>query len=321
MTSLEPAKSAASAQTLQGSDDTETAWKRASQTATIGIFVIALMWVMYAAQHVIIPVALAWAIATIVLPVVKGLEKLYVPRVIGAIAVTVLLLLLIALLIVLLSAPVAYWLGRAGQFAALLREKLQSFSQPLALLQELRAGLDAINPEGARPLRVESQPSNIVSTFLSVVTPVISQFVLFIGSFAFYLVYQQKVRSTLVYMMPDREARLAMLRTLNDIDDNMTKYFGTFTIINICLGAVTTALAWMVGFPNPLLWGVLATVLNYVPYLGPGIVTATLFVVGFLVSPTPQSLRCFSCDCILYVAVGPAWRLSGTTTADECRSQ
>ena len=269
MTTLETGGRTASAQTLDGSD-TETAWKRASQTATIGIFVIGLMWVMYAAQHVIIPVALAWVIATIVLPVVRGLEKLYIPRLIGAIAVTVLLLLLIALLIVLLSAPVAYWLGRAGQFAALLREKLQSLSQPLALLQELRAGLDAINPDGSRPLRVESPSSNIVSTFLSVVTPAISQFVLFIGSFAFYLVYQQKVRSTLVYLMPDRQARLTMLRTLNDIDDNMTKYFGTFTIINICLGAVTTGLAWMVGFPNPLLWGVLAAVLNYVPYLGPG---------------------------------------------------
>jgi predicted PurR-regulated permease PerM len=68
----------------------------------------------------------------------------------------------------------------------------------------------------------------------------------------------------------------------------MTVYFGTFTVVNLCLGFVTAGLTWAVGLPNPLLWGVLAGVLNYVPYIGPAIVTATLGVVGLLVHPTMQ---------------------------------
>jgi predicted PurR-regulated permease PerM len=86
--------------------------------------------------------------------------------------------------------------------------------------------------------------------------------------------------------MSDRETRLATLRTLSDIDEHMTIYFGTFTIINACLGLVTVVLTWIVGLPNPLLWGVLAAVLNYIPYIGPAIVTATLAVVGLLTYPT-----------------------------------
>ena len=66
----------------------------------------------------------------------------------------------------------------------------------------------------------------------------------------------------------------------------MTTYFGTFTIVNICLGVVTVLLTWLVGLPNPLLWGVLAAVLNYVPYIGPAIVVGTLGVVGLLTYPT-----------------------------------
>jgi predicted PurR-regulated permease PerM len=66
----------------------------------------------------------------------------------------------------------------------------------------------------------------------------------------------------------------------------MTTYFGTFTIVNICLGMVTVALTWLVGLPNPLLWGVLAALLNYIPYLGPAIVVATLAVVGLVTYPT-----------------------------------
>jgi predicted PurR-regulated permease PerM len=267
-------------------EDADVAWRRAGQVSTIGIFVIALTWAMYAAQHVVIPVLLAWTIATIVLPIVKGLERIYVPRLIAAIAVTGFLLFLLSLLILLLSAPIVYWLGRATEIAALLREKLVSFTQPLAMLEELRTGLNVIGAGESRPLKVEAQSTSMVATLVAVVTPAISQFLLFIGSLLFYLVYQKKVRTTLVYVMPDRVGRLTMLRTLNDIDDHMTKYFGRFTIVNVCLGLVTAALTWMVGLPNPLLWGVLAAVLNYVPYLGPATVTATLFVVGLLVYPT-----------------------------------
>ena len=120
----------------------------------------------------------------------------------------------------------------------------------------------------------------MVATMFSVLTPAVSQFILFIGALIFYLVYQTRLRNTAVLFLSDREARLIALRTLSDIDENMTTYFGTFTIVNVCLGVVTVGLTWLVGLPNPLLWGVLAAVLNYVPYIGPAIVVATLGVVG-----------------------------------------
>src|SRR6516165_8280351 len=113
----------------------EQRWNRASQIAQVGLFVIALLWCAYVAQHVIVPVLLAWTIATIVLPIVKWMERQGVSQVAAAILVTVLLMALLFTLILLLSAPLTYWLGRASYIGALLREKLESFSRPLALLQ------------------------------------------------------------------------------------------------------------------------------------------------------------------------------------------
>ena len=261
-------------------------WQRASQVATVGLFVIALAWVVYAAQHVIVPVLLAWAIATIVLPLVKRMQEHGVPRVVAALLVTFLFLALIGVLVLLLSAPLTYWLGRATYVGALLREKLESFTQPLALLEEVQKGLTAIGSGGSPALKVEPQSTSLVATILSVVTPAISQFVLFIGALVFYLIYRQKLRNALVFLLRDREARLTTLKTLNDIDENMSTYFGTFTIVNLCLGVVTAVITWACGLPNPLLWGVLAAVLNYIPYIGPAIVVGTLSVVGLLVHPT-----------------------------------
>jgi predicted PurR-regulated permease PerM len=260
-------------------------WARASQIAAVGLFIIAVLWCAYVAQPVLVPVLLAWAIATIVLPIVKWLGERGIPRVLAAVLVTLFLFLLITSLLTLLSTPVAYWLGRATEIGALIKQKLQTMGQPLVLLDELQKALNAIG-SGESTLRVEAQQSTLVGTIFSILTPAVSQFVLFLGALVFYLIYQKRLRSTVVYLLRDRQARLATLRTLNDIDENMTTYFGTFTIVNICLGLVTVALTWFVGLPNPLLWGVLAGLLNYIPYIGPAIVVATLAVVGLVTYPT-----------------------------------
>ena len=48
------------------------------------------------------------------------------------------------------------------------------------------------------------------------------------------------------------------------------------------MGTVAAGLAWAVGLAHPLLWGVLAATLNFVPYLGPALMVATLFVIGLM---------------------------------------
>jgi len=119
-----------------------------------------------------------------------------------------------------------------------------------------------------------------VSTILSFLTPAISQFVLFTGALIFYLIYRQNLRNAVVFVVENRETRLTILKVLNDIDDHMTTYFGTFTLVNICLGLVAAVLTWATGLPNPLLWGVLACVFNYIPYIGPALVIQLPFTGG-----------------------------------------
>jgi predicted PurR-regulated permease PerM len=269
--------------TAEAKDD--DAWLRAGQVSVVGLFIIAVLWCAYVARPVIVPVLLAWVIATIVLPFVNWLKERGVPRLFAVITITVLLVAATACLLVLLSTPFGYWLGRASEIGGLIKQKLQTISQPLALLDEVRKALNVIG-SGEPTLKAEQQPATVVTTIFSILTPAVSQFILFIGALLFYLVYQKRLRSTVVLLLSDREARLAALHTLTDIDANMTAYFGAFTIINICLAAVTVALVWATGLPNPLLWGVLAGILNYVPYIGPAIVIGTLGVVGLLTYST-----------------------------------
>jgi predicted PurR-regulated permease PerM len=261
-------------------------WAQAGHISLVGLFVIALLWAAYVARPVIVPILLAWVIATIVLPIVRWLTGRKIPRVLAAILVTLALAAIIVGLLALLSTPVTIWLGRATELGALIRTKLQSMSQPLAVLDEIRQMLNTVGTNAGPALKVEQPSPTVVTTIFSVLTPAVSQFILFIGALIFYLVYQTRLRSTVVCMFTDRDTRLMILRVLSDVDEQMTRYFGTFTLVNLSLGAVTVLLTSVIGLPNPLLWGVLAAVLNYVPYLGPAVVVATLTVVGLLTFPS-----------------------------------
>jgi predicted PurR-regulated permease PerM len=261
-------------------------WARASHVALVGLFAVALLWCAYVARPVIVPVLLAWVIATVVLPIVTGMVQNRIPRAIAAVLVTLALALVIMSLLALLSMPATFWLGRATELGEVIRQKLQSMSQPLSVLDDIRKVLNTIGTEAGPSLKVEQAAPTVVTTIFAVLTPAVSQFILFIGALIFYLVYQTRLRNTVVYLFSEREARLKALRILSDVDENMTRYFGAFTLINLGLGTVTVLLTWAVGLPNPLLWGVLAAVFNYVPYIGPSIVVATLAVVGLLSFPT-----------------------------------
>ncbi len=121
---------------------------------------------------------------------------------------------------------------------------------------------------------------------MSILTPAISQGILFLGALIFYLIYQKQIKANSVLILPTRDARLTALRILSDIERNTTIYFGTFTIVNVCLGVVTAVLAYAVGLPNPMLWGVLAAVVNYIPYVGVAIMVIVLFLIGLFTFPS-----------------------------------
>jgi predicted PurR-regulated permease PerM len=256
-------------------------WMRAAQLAIIGLFVIALLWSAQVSQPVLVPVLLAWVIATMLLPVVRFLQDRGVPRTPAAVLLTLALVGAIVSGLLLLASPVSTWLGRATELQLLLQQKFQMLSQPLALLDEAKKSLSAITSEPGA-VKVQQPSANVVTATFGVLMPASSQFVLFVGALLFYLIYQERIRKAAVMLFSGREARLEALHTLQCIDDNMTTYFSTYTVVNLCLGVLTFGLAYAAGLPNALLWGVFACVLNYIPYLGPAIVAGTLALVGLL---------------------------------------
>src|SRR4029077_1887022 len=76
------------------------------------------------------------------------------------------------------------------------------------------------------------------------------------------------------------------LRVLNEIESSLTRYVAVVSVVNLGLGFVTAAIAYVAGLPSPALWGVVAFLLNYIPYVGPAIVAVILLVLGLISLPT-----------------------------------
>lgn len=267
-------------------------WSLVADVSITGLFALAVLGTLYFMRDVLVPLILAWVVANILLPVVKRMEDNKVPRILAVVIVTLALLIVLATVIALLSLPMTYWLGRATELSTMLKTKLATLSEPLTFFRELMGSIGQLTSggEGGPAFRVEGE-NNIVGGIFAIVTPAVSQSILFLGALIFYLIYQKKIKARSVLILPSRDSRLTALRILADIERNTTVYFGTFTIVNVCLGIVTTGLAWVVGLPNPLLWGVLAAVVNYVPYIGVAIMVFVLFVVGLFTFPTiPEAL-------------------------------
>jgi predicted PurR-regulated permease PerM len=265
--------------------DSVERWNWAVRISVVGLFVVALAVIAFMMASVVVPVVLAWVFAMVLLPVVDGLERWGLSRALTSIVLVILLIASIMVIVGVLTVPLTYWVGRASELGALLKERLQTVGNPFAFLDEIGNALSQVTGGDKSESAVNLSSSNIVTVILSVLTPVVSETLIFLVALVFNLIYHRDIQSGMLLLFQNDSARQMAKDILKDIQVNTSIYFGTLTVVNICLGIAATVLTWLVGLPHPLLWGMLAGVLNFIPYLGPAIVIATLFVVGLLVFP------------------------------------
>jgi predicted PurR-regulated permease PerM len=175
-----------------------------------------------------------------------------------------------------------------GEIGAAIKDKLYFLERPMAEFQSLQS---AVLGGGQRPaVTVETNQSKVLESVVTVVTPaaveIVLEVIVFLGTLFFFVLGRAKFRRYLVNAFAARDARLRALKILNDIEQNLSDYLLVVTCINLALGAVTVLITYLLGLPTPLLWGALAFGLNYLPYVGPGIMYVILFGIGLLSFPT-----------------------------------
>lgn len=258
-----------------------TIWASAGQAANIGIFLILLGGALYVGSEILLPILIATMVSLTLAPLIKAGSRHGISPWISSLLIVTLTVGALALAATALAGPVSEWIGRAPQIGATIKQKLAVLEPPLAALRELQTSLfggGASTPTAAAP--------NVVLPVVAFITPAAGELLLFFGTLLFFLVGQIGLRNRLVLMFSNQEARLRFLRIVNDIEKNLAGYLAVVTMINAALGTIVALGAWLVGLPDPAIFGLLAALLNYVPYVGPAIMMVTMFGVGLVTFPS-----------------------------------
>jgi predicted PurR-regulated permease PerM len=256
-------------------------WSSAGSAATIGIFLLLFGAFLYFGRAILLPIFAAAIVALTLGPVVKAANRRGISPWITALLIVLLCIATLALAATAMAGPVREWIERAPEIGATIKQKLSVLGQPLESVAQLEETLFGASAPAAPP----SAPS-VVLPVVAFITPAAGELLLFFGTLMFFLVGQIELRAQLVSFFATREAKLRFLKIVTDVERNLASYLAIVTVINASLGAVVALGAWVLGFPNPAIFGVLAALLNYVPYVGPAVMVVILFAVGLVSFPS-----------------------------------
>jgi predicted PurR-regulated permease PerM len=262
------------------------AWGWALLISVIGLFTLAAGYALFAMQGIIVPVVAAWVMGAILRPVVERAETLGVPRGVAVITTALLALLILVAIIGILSTPFTYWISHTKELASLIREKLELLGEPLSIFDEIGHSLSEVSGAPASAPTASYDTATIISAIISTLTPVVTQFMLFFFAMIFWMVYANDIKAGIANLFSGNSESQIARTVLDEAESRVSQYFGTLAVVNLALAVIAVGLAWAVGLPNPLLWGVLAGTLNFIPYLGPAVTVATFFVVGLMTFPS-----------------------------------
>lgn len=249
--------------------------------AVIGIFVLMLIAAFSLARPILLPAVSAFVLTLMLGRLAARAERMGVPNVATALLLWLLVIVVVYGSLALLAAPLLEWVGRAGEIGASIQQKLEVLNGPLSRLQDLR---NALLPHGGAGLGVDI--AGFVKPVFEIVAPGIGQMLIFLGTLFFMLLGRAQMRRMMVAVARTREAKLNVLKMLNETEQDLTSYFGTIAMINLCVGLGAGLIAWATGMPSPLAWAVLGFILNFIPYIGALMMELAMFLVGLVVFPT-----------------------------------
>lgn len=246
--------------------------------ATIGVGSI-----LYWGRPAFVPIMLALLLTLLLWPAVDALHRRRVPRFAGAALVLLSVVGGVAVTVQAVWSPARVWLDSAPQTLAMVERKIKPVARVLAKLEGVtdratRLGSAGPSQRTAVALAVPSSDGMIrVSreiAFATMTVFVLSFFLLSGGSTAL---------AHTATAIADRAGARRLLEVANCVRVDVSRYVSTVALINLGLGVVTALMTAAWGMPSPILWGTMAAVLNFAPYVGSAITLCALTVAGLVV--------------------------------------
>ena len=251
----------------------------ASSAGTIVIAVMITIGALRLGRDLLLPVVLAILPGLLLSAPVRGLRRWRIPERVGA-ALVVFGALGIAIGAgALLVNPATQWISQSPRAIQKINAKLKGVTQPIAKLGETASQMGTVSTSDAASVKIEApglvervtmQGLQAIPVLLSVVF--LTYFLLASGP-----MFRRKIAK----IYPGRHDAARLESILSEIELVTSTYLATTTMINSVVGVLTATAMWAVGVPNWPLWGALAAVMNFIPYLGPLVTVSAISLASF----------------------------------------
>jgi len=271
-------------------EDTRIRWRSGVLT---GLFTLAIFYTLYFASALFIPIALALLLNLLLTPVVRALRKhLYLPEGVGAVLVLILLLVTVLVSFYGLSGPATRWLAELPVAMAEIERKLETLRQPVEEMQQAAEKVaDLATPKATpgddQPVTVAIKGPSLTAMFLGGALTIGAGLVIMIALLFFLLASGDTLLRQAVTIAPRLRDKKRVVEIMRDIEDDISYYLLTISLINAGLGCAVGFAMYLLGMPNPILWGVMAAFFNYVPFLGAVAGISIVGLVAILTFETP----------------------------------
>jgi predicted PurR-regulated permease PerM len=244
------------------------------------LLILALLYTVTLTKALLIPLVLAAFIGLALNPVVAAGARCGLPRWLSAVVLMVALISAIGTGIGMLAQPAMGWFHDAPAVMKNFVPKLRTLTQPLEAAnratQTLVGGQPAHTP--VRPAAVAFDAWDILASTPKVLAAVLTVVLLVF----FFLIYGDALLRRLVEIAPNFRLKRHAVSIVRSIQTEVSRYILTTLLINLVLGLMTAAMLWAYRVPDPLLWGAVAMLANFIPYVGAITTTTVLALVGLM---------------------------------------
>jgi predicted PurR-regulated permease PerM len=274
-----------------------------ADTRSVSLLVLAILGVLYTlylAQDIILPIVLALVLNLLLQPARRFLTgKLRLPAALASLLLILALFAVVSGLAAAVSLPASNWIGRAPEALPKLQQKLGPLQGPIQYMQSGIQKLEHLmEPSSGQQQNGQGQQGQTVTVRQSSGLGGLGMSVLngtraFLGKFftvvviLFFLLWAgDTLLRSFVEIMPRFRDKRRVVEISGEIEGNISHYLAIITMMNALVGIANGLSTWACGLPDPLLWGTLAFLLNYIPILGPFAGVVVFFVVGLFVYST-----------------------------------
>jgi predicted PurR-regulated permease PerM len=240
------------------------------KAAGVGLVLLGFGTFLYVGRVVLIPLTLALMLSFIFNPLVRGLHRIRVPKALASALVVLGLGGALGLATVRLIEPASEWAARLPRTLLSIEHKVRPLKRPVDEANRIAERVERIAGVGGRAgvREVRLQEEGLATSMLGTLLEVAVQAGVVVFALYFLLIWGDSLLERSICLLPDLGDQMRANGIIRHIEGRMSLYLGTVTLVYACLGTAVGISVHLLGLRNPVLWGVLAFVLHYIPYVG-----------------------------------------------------